>query len=221
LWSGVVDAAEENGASLICFAGEILRDSEGLPSPANVAYDLAGAETLDGLVSWASSVGGALEHQKIASFHRRYLPLPMVSITLPMTGIPTVLIDSYRGMQDMIDHLIEVHGYRRLCFIRGLESHYYAQERYRAYVDALETHGISFDLQLVTTPGDFVPQTGIEGIRLLLDERKLRPQADFEAVLTVSDLPALGALRELQARDIQVPEAVALVGCRPLPHPKM
>jgi signal transduction histidine kinase/DNA-binding LacI/PurR family transcriptional regulator/AraC-like DNA-binding protein len=208
----VVDAAQEKGANLICFAGENLRDSAGLPSPANIAYDLVNSEVLDGLVSWASSIGGTLEHEKVVSFHRRYYPLPMVSITLPIEGIPTVLIDSYHGMRDMIAHLIEFHGYCRLSFIRGPESHYYAQERYRAYVDALEAYGIPLDPNLVTIPGDFSPATGVGGIRLLLDERKLRPQVDFEAVLTVSDLPALGALRELQARDIQVPESLALVG---------
>jgi len=178
LWAGVVDAAQEFGAHLICFAGEILRDADGLSSPANVAYSLASAEIVDGLVSWASSVGGTLEPAKVASFHDRYYPLPMVSITLPMEGIPTVSIDSYQGMRDMIAHLVEVHGYRRLSFIRGPESHYYAQERYRAYSDALQAYGIAPDPDLVTMPGSFGLATGAEGIRLLLDERGLRPQVD-------------------------------------------
>jgi signal transduction histidine kinase/DNA-binding LacI/PurR family transcriptional regulator/AraC-like DNA-binding protein/DNA-binding response OmpR family regulator len=208
----VVDAAQERGAHLICFAGEILGDAAGFPSPANVAYSLAGAENVDGLVTWASSLGGTLEPEKVVSFHDRFYPLPVVSITLPMEGIPTVSIDSYQGMRDMLAHLIEVHGYDRLAFVRGPESHYYAQERYRAYTDALEAHGISLDPNLVTMPGEFVPATGVEGIRLLLDERNLRPQIDIEAVVTVSDLPALGALGELQARNIKVPEAMALVG---------
>ena len=212
LWAGVVDAAQECGAHLISFAGEILRDVAGFSSAANVAYSLASAEVVDGLVSWASSVGGTLEPDKVASFHGHYYPLPMVSITLPMEGIPTVSIDSYQGMRDMIAHLFKVHGYRRLAFIRGPESHYYAQERYRAYTDALEAYGISLDPDLVTMPGSFGPATGAEGIRLLLDERNLRPQVDIEAVVTVSDLPALGALGELQARGIQIPETIALVG---------
>ena len=62
----------------------------------------------------------------------------MVSVTLPMEGIPTVLIDSYQGMRDMIAHLVQLHGYKRLAFIRGPEGHYYAQERFRAYEDALK-----------------------------------------------------------------------------------
>ncbi len=214
----MVDAAREQGAKLICFAGDILRDDAGLPSPANIVYDLVNLEMVDGLVSWASSLGGSLEHDGIVAFHRRYHPLPMVSITLPMPGIPTVSIDSYQGMLDIIGHLIEFHGHRRLAFIRGPEGHYYAQERYRAYVDALEAHGIPLDPKLVTLPGDFVSSAGAAGMRLLLDERELRPEVDLDAVVTVSDLPALGALQELQDRAIPVPEAIALAGFNDAPE---
>ena len=212
LWSGVVDAAAEQGANLICFVGEDLLDSAGCPSPANVAYELVSAELVHGLVSWASSLGGSLKDTAVASFHCRYQPLPIVSITLPMQACPTVSIDSYQGMQQIIAHLVDLHGYRRLAFIRGPEGRYYAQERYRAYADALRSYGLAVDPRLVTTPGDFELETGVAGIRQLLDERGLRPGIDFEAVVTVSDLPALGALRELQARGIPVPEVVALVG---------
>jgi signal transduction histidine kinase/DNA-binding LacI/PurR family transcriptional regulator/AraC-like DNA-binding protein/DNA-binding response OmpR family regulator len=212
LWMGVVDGARERGANLICFSGDRLCGPDGASSPANVLYDLVSSEVVDGLVSWASSVGGSLEHDEIVRFHRRYRPLPMVSITLPMEGCPTVLIDSYAGMRDVVAHLIESHGCHRLAFIHGSESHYYAQERYRAYVDTLAAYDIPLNPNLVTEYGDFVPSTGLEGIRLLLDERELQPTIDFDAVVTVSDLPALGALEELQARGIRVPEDVALVG---------
>jgi signal transduction histidine kinase/DNA-binding LacI/PurR family transcriptional regulator/CheY-like chemotaxis protein len=212
LWSGVVDAAQAHGANLICFAGETLCNAVSHPLPANIVYDLVNPVVVDGLVSWASSLGGGLGADAMTSFHRRYAPLPMVSITLPMTGIPTVSIDGYQGMRDVIAHLVECHGYRRLAFIRGPEGHHSAQERYRAYMDALEAYGIPLDPRLVTTPGDFAAATGTTGIHLLLDERGLCPQTDLEAIVTVSDLPALGALRELQARGIQVPEAIALAG---------
>ncbi|MFZ5919214.1 MAG: substrate-binding domain-containing protein [Chloroflexota bacterium] len=212
LWTGILDAAQEQNVNLIAFVGETLRDAVDGSSPANIVYDLVNTRTVHGLISWASSLSGSPERDQLQSFFRRYHPLPMVSITLPMENIPSVLIDSYQGMRGLIAHLVEVHGCRRLAFIRGPEGHYYAQERYRAYADALAGYGIPFDPRLVTTAAEFGLTTGVEGIRLLLDERNLRPQLDFEAVVTVSDLPALGALAELQTRGIKVPESVALVG---------
>lgn len=212
IWSGVVGAARDLDVNLVCFAGEGARTTSTFPDPANVAYDLASPKSLDGLVSWASALGRSLPHEQILDFHRRYRPLPMVSLTLPLAGIPTVVIDSYQGMRDLITHLIETHGYHRLVFIQGPEGHYYAEERYRAYTDALVAYDIPLDPRLVTPPGGFVVSAGVNGIRHLLDERKLRPGVDFDAIVTPSDLIALGVLDELQERGIHVPEEAPLVG---------
>jgi DNA-binding LacI/PurR family transcriptional regulator len=151
-WRGVVDATQRRDANLICFAGDQLRAAAGFSSPANMVYDLASPEVVDGLVSWASSVGGTLKDEEVARFHLRYHPLPIVSITLPIEGCPTVSIDSYAGMRALVVHLIEVHGCRRLAFVREPENHYYAQERYHAYLDVLREQGIPFDAALVTRP---------------------------------------------------------------------
>ncbi|MBN1659881.1 MAG: substrate-binding domain-containing protein [Anaerolineae bacterium] len=212
LWSGVGDAAQELGANLISYVGAALPGPLLPPSAANSVYDLVDTRALDGIISWASSLCGALDRDQVVLFHRRYHPLPVVSITLPVEGCPSVSIDSYQGMFDLIAHLIQVHGYRRLAFIRGPEGHYHAQERYRAYATALEEHGIPFDPNMVTAAAEFGLAAGVEGIRLLLDGRGLRPALDLDAIVTVSDLPALGALTELQARGIKVPDMVALVG---------
>ena len=209
-WSGVVDAAEKQDANLICFAGGQLRDATGFSSPANVVYDLAGPQVLDGLVSWASSVGGMLKDEAVARFHLRYHPLPIVSITLPMEGCPTVSIDSYAGMRALVIHMVETHGCRRLAFIRGPENHYYAQERYHAYLDVLQEQGIPFDAALVTRPVDW--KAGAEAALILLDERGLRPRIDFDAVVAASDRLAYSALQTLQAHGIRVPGDVAAVG---------
>lgn len=210
LWPGVVDAAQKQDVNLICFPGGGLNVQEGFEAQRNVIYELVDAKRLDGLVSWSSTVGGSLDRAQVTDFHQRYRPLPMVSLAQLMVGIPTLLVDSYQGMRAAIVHLIEVHGYRRLVFIRGPESHYYAQERYRAYTDLLQEYGIPFDPNLVTRPVHW--EAGIEAMHMLLDERRLCPKIDFDAVVAVSDLLALAAIKTLQARGVQVPGDVAVVG---------
>jgi DNA-binding LacI/PurR family transcriptional regulator len=129
IWTGVVGGARELGANLICFAGEVLHATDAPPTPSNVAFDLASAKSLDGLVSWASAMGGSLTYDQNVAFHRRYHPLPVVSLSLPLTGIPVVVIDNYQGMRDLITHLVEFHGYHRLALIQGVEGHFITQER--------------------------------------------------------------------------------------------
>jgi signal transduction histidine kinase/DNA-binding LacI/PurR family transcriptional regulator/AraC-like DNA-binding protein len=210
LWPGVVEAARQRDVNLLCFPGGGLRVQAEFESQRNVLYDLVSADNVDGLVSWASTIGMALDPDEVINFHKRYSPLPIVSLALPMDGIPALSVNSYEGMRVLMAHLIEAHGFRRLAFIRGPEGHYYAQERYRAYTDTLQQNGIAFAPDLVTRPVQW--DAGAEAVQMLLDERKLRPQVDFEAVVAVSDLLALGAIKTLQARGIQVPGDVAVVG---------
>ncbi|HLO16844.1 MAG TPA: substrate-binding domain-containing protein, partial [Anaerolineales bacterium] len=135
---------------------------------------------------------------------------PMVSLAQFMEGMPTVSVDSYLGMRSLLAHLIEGHEFRRLAFIRGPEEHYYAQERYRAYLDSLQAFGLSLVPELVTRPLPW--EAGVEAIKILLDERGFKPGKDFDAVVAVSDMMAVWAMKTLQARGYGVPADVAVTG---------
>ena len=211
-WTGVVDAARKHDVNLICFLGRNLRSPTGLEAQGNILYDLVSPENVDGVVSWASSIGNYVTADEIRIFHEHYRPLPMVTIGKILEGIPGLLMDSYEGMRDAIVHLIRDHGYRRIAFIRGPENHLYAQQRYHAYTEALKAYGISLDPNLVTPHFSWESFRGREAMRLLLDERKLRPQTDFEAIAVANDHLLLGALEVLRERGIRVPWDEAVVG---------
>ncbi len=211
-WSGVVDAAQEFDANLLCFLGGALSNSWEFQAQANVIYDLVASENVDGLVSWASSIGNFVTDDEIRDFHERYHPLPIVTIGKAVEGFPGLMMENYDGMSEAIVHLIKVHGCRRLAFISGPKNHFQAQERYRAYVETLEAHGIPLDPNLVTPSLDWARSTGEKVMRVLLDERKLRPQTDFEAIVAANDGLLIGVLNVLQERGIHVPRDVAVVG---------
>ncbi|MBN1810677.1 MAG: substrate-binding domain-containing protein [Anaerolineae bacterium] len=212
VWTGMVDAAQERDANLICFTGSSLLGLADSDRQSNIAYALVSAESVDGVVSWASILGHYVGASELAAFHEQYRPLPLVTIGRTLEGLPSLLMDSYEGMREAVTHLIEVHGYRRLAFIRGPESHVYAQGRYRAYVETLEAHGLPVDPNLITPPAPWGPATGREAVRLLLDERGLRPKIDLEGIVSVSEDTLVGALEVLQARGVRVPDDVAVVG---------
>jgi DNA-binding LacI/PurR family transcriptional regulator/putative methionine-R-sulfoxide reductase with GAF domain len=202
-----LDAAREHGANLLAFAGGILRSPHGFDAQANVLYDLVGAENVDSLVI----DGGLLSHyvgpEALQDFSGHYRGLPRISVEVALKGIPGVLVDFSQGMHDVIAHLIEAHGYRRIAFIRGPEESSTGEDRYRAYTDALAEHGIPLDTEIVA-PGTFFAPSGAEAIRLLLDKRKV----SFEAVAAANDYMAIDAMQALQARGIRVPNDIAVVG---------
>ncbi len=206
----LLDAAEKHDVNLICFPGGRLQAADSFESQRNAIFDLASATCLDGLITWSSSLGGVLKPAEIKAFHQRYHSLPMVSLAQFMEGTPTVSVDSYLGMRSLLAHLIEGHGFKRFAFIRGPEEHYYAQERYRAYLDSLQAFNLPLDPRLVTRPLPW--EAGAEAMEILLDERGLKPGKDFDAVVAVSDMMAIWAMKTLQSRGFDVPKDVAVTG---------
>ncbi len=210
IWPSLLKAAERHDVHLICFPGGRLQAADSYEIQRNAIFDLASHRSLDGLITWSSSLGGVLGPAEIKAFHERYQALPMVSLAQFMEGMPTVSVDSYLGMRSLLAHLIEEHGFKRFAFIRGPEGHYYAQERYRAYLDSLQAFQLPLDPALVTRPLPW--EGGAEAIEILLDERGLKPGVDFDAVVAVSDMMAIWALKTLQARGFDVPKEVAVTG---------
>ncbi|MCP4543812.1 MAG: substrate-binding domain-containing protein [Chloroflexi bacterium] len=208
---GVDDVAREQGVNLLCFVGGPLSVPYGFMAQANVLYDLVDSESLDGLVIWGGGLAQYIAPDELEVFCEQYHPIPMVSTALPLNGIPSILVDNYLGMRSAMIHLTQVHGYRRIAFIRGPEGHPEAEDRYRAYTDVLAECGIAFDPNLVA-PGIFSELSGLEAIDMLLDQRNLRPRVDFEAIVAVDDVTAFGAMKALRARGIRVPGDVAIVG---------
>lgn len=207
-WSGIADAALERDVNLICFDGGILRTPEGYAAQGNVLYDLVSSETIDGLIIWSSILDWAVESEEMEAFCKGFRPLPVVSVGREMEGVPSILVDNYQGMREDVVHLVEVHGYRRIAFIRGPKGSQEEALRYRAYADVLAEHDIALDSELVTPYSGWERVDGHAMVRLLLDERK----ADFDAVVAANDSLALGALEELQARGVRVPQEVGVVG---------
>jgi DNA-binding LacI/PurR family transcriptional regulator/putative methionine-R-sulfoxide reductase with GAF domain len=208
LWAGIADATREHDVNLICFPGGRLRVPDRLEDQRNILFELVSAGKIDGLIIWASAIG-TFAREEMLHFCQRY-GLPVVTVGDVLEEIPGVLLDSYSAMHESILHLIESHGRRRLAFLRGPQGHREAEERYRAYTDALKVHNIPLNPDLIVGPIQW--EQGAEGIQVLLDQRKLRPSIDFDAIVASSDLLALGLLGTLQERGIHIPNDVALIG---------
>ena len=208
-WLGAVDAARAHQVNLISFAGRQLEHPDNFYAQANVIFDLVNPEQIDGLIIWASTLQAFVGRQKMEEFCQQYQPMPMVSIEQTMAGLPSLLVDNRQGMNQAVSHLIEVHGYRRIAFIRGPANHSGAQERYQGYLEALAQHGLPLDPDLVTSPPlHWLPAEARARVSRLLDKQS----AKVEAIVAANDDLVLGVLMALQARRIRVPGDIAVVG---------
>lgn len=205
--AGVDAEAQANGVSLFCLTGGVLLSPYRFGARRNFLYDLAGPACVDGLVLMSGTLSNYVGPSKLARYCERYRPMPMCSIGVALAGIPSVLVDNASGMRQAISHLVEVHGYRRIAFIRGPGVNEEAEERYRVYRDVLAEHGLPFNPDLVTL-GNFQVASGADAIRAMLDERRV----GFDAIVAASDSMALGACEALVARGYRIPQDIAVVG---------
>ena len=206
LFAGVADAAAEQGVNLLCFAGGAIDSPQHVANSRNMIYDFVGAHNVDGIVLLSATLGNHIDSTELALYCERFEQLPVVSIAVPLSGMPTVGDDA-EGMRDAVRHLIDVHGHRRIAFVRGPEGNQDADLRFAAYREVLLERGLVFDAALVS-PGDFQPKAGAEAVRSILDER----HATFEALVAANDSMALGAIEALRQRGIKVPQTIAVIG---------
>ena len=208
IWRGVRAAVEEQGGSVVGFAGS----SIGNPDPQHHArctvFDLIDHSSFDGILCLSSVVGHYAGVAKTEAWLERW-GLPVSSIG-PADRVPTVLVEDATGVSQLVDHLIEQHQHRRIAFIQGTPSNSEAKRRLAAYVEALDRHGLSYDPKLVLS-GDFTTQSGVRAIGELFDLNQVRA-SQVDAIVAANDYMAAGAMEELSRRRISVPEQIAVVG---------
>lgn len=212
MWRYAVALSEEHpDDSLIIFPGGrigFLGSSEYLR---NSIYDLVDSSSIDGALIWSSSLVGAESAESISSFVRGIAKhLPVVSMCMTIPGITSVNFDAYTGTYSAVKHFIEVHGARKIAFIRGPASHMSAEARYNAYLDALRDSGIEINEGLITSPRPW--GEGAAAARELLDERKLKAGDDFTAVVAASDLLVLGAEPVFREHGVSIPDDIGISG---------
>jgi two-component system cell cycle sensor histidine kinase/response regulator CckA len=208
MWTSVAEAAQEQNANIICIAGGELDNASENRSPCSDIFKIGNDDIVDALVMWGASISNYVPQETYIEFCKQFKSKPMINIGHEVAGIPTVTTDDYIGMRNMVLHLVQDHGFRRIAFIRGPEAQIGAEERFKAYKDVLQEAGIEINPDLISQPGAWDGYTGGNAIRLFIDERNER----FEAVVGANDSMSLDAIWTLKGYGQSVPEDVAVVG---------
>ena len=164
-----------------------------------------GPHNTDGLLIFSDG----LSDDDLASLHDRNFPMVLVHRTPPDSlKIPSVTVENKKISFELINHLIKVHGRKRIMLLRGpihQEDSYWRETGYKA---ALEANGIPFDEKLVLN-GDFERHTAYNVLHEFIATEK---QISFDAVFTGDDDAAIGVLKALHEHGYRVPEEVSVVG---------
>jgi DNA-binding LacI/PurR family transcriptional regulator len=147
--------------------------------------------------------------EDLVSLNESGFPMVLVHRTSPKPlTIPSVTVENIEITHRLIEHLIQVHGKRRILFMRGPLHQEDSYRRETGYRSALAANGISFDENLILN-GEFERDIAYEVLNDFLANGK---QVAFDAVFTGDDDAAIGVLRALHKHGYKIPEEVAVVG---------
>jgi LacI family transcriptional regulator len=153
---------------------------------------------LDGIIITATRMGDPL----IARMTARGIPLVMVGRP-DVDDVSFVDVDNRGGAAEAARHLVDI-GRQRIGLIGAPTNTTTGRDRLDGFLTGLSDRGRSFDTDL-RVDGDFSEPSGYDAMRTLLDR-------GLDGVFVASDTMALGALRAIRERGLDVPSDVALVG---------
>lgn len=139
---------------------------------------------------------------------------------LTESGIPSVVVpgfiedspknplsvnsENYEPNYAAVNHLIEL-NHRHIAYILGQRNSKYSVERLNAYQDALRENGL--EIREEYTPfSDFSVTDGFQIMGKLLDL-----PAPPTAVLCINDSISIGALDQIKARNLSIPDELSVV----------
>ena len=137
-------------------------------------------------------------------------PVIMLSHAVESFPCPVVRADNRSGIIQAVDHLVD-HGHRRIAFA-GCLVQTDITERLSAYLEALASHGIEADHDLV-----FEATDNLEGGGEVAARAMLAAGMPSTAVVAATDYNALGIMRSLREAGLVLPRDQALVGFDDVP----
>jgi len=161
---------------------------------------------VDGIIVTASRVGALY----VPMLSRMRVPIVLLNNQHPSEFVHSVMIENTKASLEATQHLISLE-HRRIAYIGDRHGRTSDTERFAGYRLALDSAQIPFAPELVVF-GDGSPEGGMDAVTQLL-----ALVAKPTAVFCYDDMTALGAVRQLHAVGLRVPEEISVVGFDDLP----
>ena len=182
---------------------DLLIQTTEMPDTAQASLGGLGEHNTDGLIIFTDSV----EDAALSRLSEDGFPVVLLHQTPPKGAqIPVITVENKSGAQRLVDHLIEVHGCRRIAFLRGPDGNEDSEWRERGYRQALANHGIAFDPKMVAD-GSYDENEAQAAV-----QQWLMDGLEMDAIFAGDDDAAMGVLAALRGAGKRVPEDVAVVG---------
>lgn len=131
----------------------------------------------------------------------------VLSVDKASMNFPTIRMNHYTPIMQLVSHLIEKHGITDIAFLTGTKWHAHSTERLRAYIDCMNQHNLTIEEDYVMY-GDYWYDSGVKAVERLYEKRGKMPRA----IACANDYMAIGVADCLTRKGFRVPEDVAVTG---------
>lgn len=206
LFKRIQKEAKKRNRRLICYAGGPFHNEKGERTERSQIYDVIDSTQVEGILLNAGAVGHNSTPDFLNDFVNRFPQIPVASLSFPVQSALNVSVDNYAGIYSIVNHLISEHQLTKIGFVKGPNGHPEAEERFKAYKDAMAAHDIQVDEEFIAE-GDFSEYAGVQAVQKFLKSKK-----SIEAIVCVDDDSALGVVSELKKRNVKIPRDIAVTG---------
>lgn len=204
LAAGAEEAARRNGYALQIYCHDLNEPISPALINQLLEHQPAGAVLVGSMVE----NGSDNELLSLLMQLRQTMPLAIIGPRIEGLDCINITSDLSLSVRKSIAHLISM-GHERIAFIGGSRNIRSASVHEQAFYAEMERLGKP--ILRVGAESGFTPRDGEMGVARLF--ASLSENERPTALITINDLVALGALRELHRLNLRVPEDVALIGC--------
>ncbi|MFS0774985.1 LacI family DNA-binding transcriptional regulator [Neobacillus sp. 3P2-tot-E-2] len=179
----------------------LLCETDSNPNKENIYFDLIRKKMADGIITMDPAVNVETLKKLAENF-----AIIQCSEYEECSGIPYVTIDNEEASYRAVKHLIQI-GHHKIALMNADEKYLFARQRKMGYKRALEENGITLRNEYIISTQNLGFENGQRAMKKILNLQD-RPTAVF----AVSDLLAIGALKEINAAGLHVPNDIAVVG---------
>lgn len=173
-------------------------------------FNLMRCENLDGVILDISTLQGDMSGENLKRIRERLEQdrnIPVVALEIPFADYPLVQNRNEQILREMVRHVIEVHGKKKLCILTGQKDNGTAESRLAIFLDEIHRHGLTVADEHIVY-GDFWYFSGDTLAQSLLNGDISMP----EAVICASDHMAIGLIDRLQKNGVRIPEDLIVIG---------
>ena len=202
------ERAKELGYDVFYFMTVGYRDSENYYDALEKGmFTFAPIENLDGALVTPDAYDMPGFREALFEMLEKQKNCAVVCVRDSQSKFDSVYTDEENAMRPLVCHMLDDHGYRKVCFEAGYKDHVDSDRRLRCYLEEMEKRGIPLPPNAIYY-GNMWSTNADKAYDYFFSDPDNMP----EAIICANDHMALALIDEITSHGLRVPEDVAVAG---------